>query len=379
MSAMPWPASRLSLTAALLLSGVSTAAVAQPRLAVWRATELWRVDGTDAGDGFGDVRDAVTLANGDLWILDFKDQQIRRYDSSGKPLPATGRKGAGPGELRNANGMLVQRDGTVWVNDPHNGRFTVFGADGKFVRQHPIAITGYGYRWEAWLDASTGHVMDAVTRTRGETRVAAWRRVSATGNEAGDMDVPTCGTPEFRTTSYQAETKGKGNTIGTYPFMSGGGKAPNGTGAMWCAGPGSRRVALVRIGKNDTLATTTIDVPPLAVAPVERDAAIARIVASTKQYATSDFDPARVPRTKPGIAALHVDGDGRLWVQHGARFGVQSTVYDVHDARGAHLGRVVVPFAVISYLPVRARGNDAWFPAKDADDVVSIVKMRVAR
>jgi hypothetical protein len=44
-----------------------------------------------------------------------------------------------------------------------------------------------------------------------------------------------------------------------------------------------------------------------------------------------------------------------------------------------HLARVVVPVVVSSYMPRRARGNDLWLSARDNDDVVSIVKLRITK
>ena len=275
--------------------------------------------------------------------------------------------------------MLVHRDGTVWINDPSNGRFSVYGADGKFLRQHVLPSSGYGYRWAAWLDRNGGVVMDPVGRQRDGKYVQVWRRIDDSGKDVGDAQIPGCGAAAYPTISYRAETANSGSTNGTYPFMTGGGSAPNGAGGMWCATPSSLRAVLVGIGKNDTIATTTVDVPRLTVADAERDAAIASVLERTKKYATSNFDPARVPRTKAGIAALRVDSDGRLWVQHAARYGERSTTFDVHDARGVHLGRIVVPFVVNSYLPIAARGNDVWMSVKDDDDVVSIVKLRIAK
>jgi len=367
------------LAATLLLLLCTTTAHAQPRLATWRATELWRVDGTDAGDGFGDIRDIVVLKDGSAWILDAKDQHIRRYDGNGKPLATIARKGSGPGELQKPNGMVMRGDATVWVNDQPNARLSVFGADGRFVHQYLLSITSRGYRWGAWIDRPTGHLMDPMLQSRSGKSVSVWRRITAAGQDAGIVEIPSCGAPEYTATSWQAETKGKGMLASTYPFMSGGGLAPTGEGTAWCASPRSRNVVLVRIGKNDTVSRTPLDIPPVPVGAVERDSAITRAATQARAYATTTFDAARVPRTKPGVASLHVDEDGRLWVQHGRKFGERSTTYDIHDTRGAHLGRVVVPFAVVDYLPVRARGNDAWVPAKDEDDVVSIVRMRLAR
>ena len=91
MSAVIRFALRSLAPAMLLCAAVTSTLAAQPKLATWRVTQQWRVDGTDAGDGFGDVRDFVAVPDGSLWILDFKDQHIRRYDANGKALPTISR------------------------------------------------------------------------------------------------------------------------------------------------------------------------------------------------------------------------------------------------------------------------------------------------
>ncbi len=350
---------------------------AAPR--TWRVTEEWRVDGSENGEPFGDVRDLVVTRDGAAWVLDFKDQKIRRFSAAGKPLPTAGRSGSGPGELRNANGMVLHGDGSVWVNDPSNSRLTVFGADGKYLRQHIVPITGFVYRWEGVYDSASGDVLDPALLKQNATFAFLLRRVKPSGTVGEVLPRPSCHNGGTPSAGWEAETAGKGVSRGLYPFTSGGGLALDGRGGAWCATPNSRQVALVRFGQNDTIARTTLALPPVAVSKAERDSIIALFRTRLATYATSTFDPAKVPTSKPGIEALHVDDDGRLWVQHPAAYGSVSTVFDVHDARGAHLGRVTVPYASMTGLPVRARGAAVWMAVRDADEVVSVVRFAIAR
>ncbi|MGV3709561.1 MAG: hypothetical protein ACO1Q7_12035 [Gemmatimonas sp.] len=119
---------------------------AQAALKTWKASEVWRIDGSEAGEPFQQLRDFVVLKDGQMWALDFRDQFIRRYDAAGKYMGQRGRSGSGPGEMRKANGMVLARDGKVWINDPSNARFTIFAPDGKFASQSLHPINSYGYR-----------------------------------------------------------------------------------------------------------------------------------------------------------------------------------------------------------------------------------------
>ncbi len=356
---------------------------AQRGIPVWRATPEWRIDGTESGEPFFDVRDFLAGKDGALWVLDFKDQSIRRFDANGKPIGTTGRKGSGPGELRNANGMVMRRDGNVWVNDPSNGRLTEYGVDGSFVQQHTVASRGYGYRWDAWLDRANGEFIEPFINQSVGARQSGmdWRRWSLAGAIRDTFPVPTCPGPTVQPRlSIRAETKGKGNMYASYPFATGGGSAADGNGGVWCATPASTNVVLVRIGKNDTIAQTRTTLPQIVVGKAERDEAVARIQKQIAAYATNDFDASKIPSNKSAITMLTVDDDGRLWVQHAPTFGDTTVTFDVHDKAGAHLGRVTFPKRPsIEGLPIRARGNDVWIALRDADDVVGISKYRIVR
>lgn len=299
---MPRPLDRLRTTlpfVALLAAPIVVSAQAAP--AAWRVTERWRVDGTEQGGvGFAQVRDAVTTADAALWVLDFKEQAIRRYDARGRFLGTSGRPGSGPGELRDANGLLRHGDGSVWVNDPSNGRLTVFGANGAFLRQHVLPSLGFGFRWEAWFDGARNEVVDGSTRQVGDEYRSVWRRVATDGTDRGVLAVPPCADLELRlrgTPSWKAETPNRGGSSGFYPFTTGGGFAFDGRGAVWCANAQAARASLVRLATRDTAAVTSIALPRVPVAAAEREEWVTRIRDNVSRYARHDFDPTRVART----------------------------------------------------------------------------------
>jgi hypothetical protein len=168
--------------------------------------------------------------------------------------------------------------------------------------------------------------------------------------------------------------------MGPYPFITGGGAVATARGTLWCADAGSTRVALIRIPRGDTVLTTSVDIAALPVTRAERDSVLRLLTAKLSTYAQSDFDPMRVRTSKPGIAALWVDYDGRLWVQHTRVHGATGTTFDVHTPRGAQVARVTIPGVLYheGYIPVIARGNDAWAILTDDDGVPSIARFRLA-
>lgn len=165
--------------------------------------------------------------------------------------------------------------------------------------------------------------------------------------------------------------------MSAYPFTRGGGVTGDRNGHFWCASALGTRVARLPHGKADTVARTSLDIPPVPVGREERDDAIRSVETRIAKYATSDFDRSKVPNTKPGIAELYVDNDARLWVVHTASWKRNSTTYDVFDRTGKALFRLTVPVRAATHLPVVARGNDVMIAVYDEDDVVSLARYRL--
>ena len=62
----------------------------------WTLTEELRIGSVDEGPAmFSDIRGFGVLPDGDIWVLDYKTQDIRVFDSVGKFVRVIGRPGAG--------------------------------------------------------------------------------------------------------------------------------------------------------------------------------------------------------------------------------------------------------------------------------------------
>jgi len=72
--------------------------------------------------------------DGTVYILDRKDNKVKVFDARGKFLRAFGKKGQGPGELNQPQGIIITPENEVLVVDGLNQRFAVFSLEGKFLR-----------------------------------------------------------------------------------------------------------------------------------------------------------------------------------------------------------------------------------------------------
>lgn len=81
------------------------------------------------------------LPNGEFAVFDFGSMELRAFSTSGEPRWRVGRKGAGPGEFRNAMDVEWRADGKLAVLDMANRRITTVSPAGRIVRTIPIRLS----------------------------------------------------------------------------------------------------------------------------------------------------------------------------------------------------------------------------------------------
>jgi len=115
---------------------------------------------TTPQDPIGKLRQPRGLAAdraGNLYVCDFGNNRIQKFDRNLKPLSAWGRRGREPGEFQEPCGVAVGPDGLVYVADTWNSRIQVFDSNGTYLRQwqgdffgpRGIATDGPGHIWVA--------------------------------------------------------------------------------------------------------------------------------------------------------------------------------------------------------------------------------------
>jgi hypothetical protein len=359
-----------------LLFAVTAPTPAQQR---WTLTEEIRLGSLDEGPAmFSDVRGFVVQRGGDVWVLDYKTQDIRIFDASGKFKKTVGRAGSGPGEMRTANGMLLAPDGRVWVNDPGNSRFSVFDSEGRHVANHVIPINSYGFIWDAMIDTAGVIHEPAFFPAPGSEGKRAIRRVRPTGEVLDTIPLLSCGRvrpPEERI--FQARSA-RGGRMSQIPFVSAPVSAWDPAGYLWCAMSGEYDVVRLRLGRGDTARRITRAVKPLPVSDGERDAEIERVKEMFKDYPGADLDFSRIPRVKPVLMSLHLDDRGFLWVR---RTTADTTVsaFDVFDRAGSQIASVEARFAPSRFHKPVIRGDQFYALVRDEDDVPYILRARIVR
>lgn len=331
------------------------------------------------GDGpevFGEVKGIGPLPDGRIAILDAHAQEIRIFGPDGEYLRTLGGRGAGPGELENANGLLVGPDGLIRVNDPANARLSFFHPDDGFVGSERLEISSYGYLWNAAIDAD-GRVHETAVVFRGDER---WHLVKTYDAEGVWTDTTWVAPQEEEDLDsnpalWRYETD-RGYRRAAVPFWPWDVRALDPRGFFWekAAHMNDYRIVQMTFDR-DTVMIVESGRPPLPVTPAERDSAIAAL---RERTGGQSFDWSRIPDEKPIVEHLVLDTDGRIWVRVAASDTV--TTYDIFGRDGRLQGTAVTTMD----LPLSARITDPVvvgdrFYALDTDefDVPYVVQARI--
>jgi len=375
----------VACTATVLALCLTACAERPSRKAAKGATETWtltedlRIGGDDEGPtSFSKVHSVVEAPNGNVFVLELQDQELRVFDKHGNFLRVAAQRGAGPGELEYATGMALGPDAIV-VNDPRQGRFALFDFDGRFIRHVLAASNGYGDVWRGAVD-SLGRIIDFPVRTplRGvdartgyplsEDRV----RIIHSDGRADTVAGVSCGAPApthvYRTPEGYA-------TSFTLPFTASPQTVVTARGTVWCAP--MTRYELLHAPIGQTLRTLVArDAPAIAVPPALRDS----VERSYLGWANSigklvDDGGYQLPTTYPAIQHIDADGDGRIWVRRSS--GTTLAPFDVFDAQGTLVASVRIPRKLSDQLFIA--GQHLYDIELDADDVPIVVRYRIVR
>jgi hypothetical protein len=346
----------------------------------WRLVEDLRIGGAEDGPtSFNEIRDFAVDINGRIFVHDYKTQEIRLFDRTGKFLRLVGRSGAGPGEFNEPNGIALAPDGSLWVNDYNNARFDIFKGDGTFARQMLVPGWGYGWRWGATFDHQ-GRLMEVIPirPTATTPRSSGVRRFDPKSARWDTLKLPTC----FPSKS------GAGNYSWSYRTPSGGGIisipfAPtityqvNPSGAAWCGSGTEYHIVQLELGTGRTLTDIIRPIAPVPIPAAARDSTIASLRERATKLPPGTIDLSMVPHDYPIFSAFTVDDQDQLWAFR--RSPGSSIAIDVWTRSGIQVGTLGLPPGVQVWLPKVIRGNTFYGLILDDDGVPFVVRYRVEK
>jgi hypothetical protein len=111
-----------------------------PRTQVVRLEELWRIGEDDDDVIFGAIGGMVVDRDGRVYVADMQARQISVFSPDGDFLRHLGREGEGPGEYREPRSLVLMPNGNVGVIHEQPPKIVCFRAsDGEFVEDFHLA------------------------------------------------------------------------------------------------------------------------------------------------------------------------------------------------------------------------------------------------
>ena len=346
----------------------------------WTLVEELRIgslDGTGP-DAFARLKGLVALEGGGFAVLDSQAQELRVFGPDGVHIATHGRKGQGPGEFVDANGLMLGPRGRLWVPDARNGRMSVFDPEDGFIESFPFADGNFNATWNgAMVDA--GRIYRP-WRT-GNRRLL--RIFDLTMNQVDSLPLPSDGPEdeEFDPAGQRGafyQELGGGYMAYSIPFYASEVRYIDRRGVFWSSRDGDPAYRLQRWqpGGDTTLLVETRR-PPVAVPTVERDSVIDMMRQMTSNMGVGEWDWSRVPNVRPAVEDIFESDEGNLWVRTPAADG--GVLFDVHSRDGAHLGTAGLGPGLNLFdrvAPV-VRGELAWLVVTDEFDVNYVVQARI--
>ena len=349
------------------VSSVTHSPPAEPAT-TWTLVEEMRVGTVEGGrpDSFGELKGLVLLAGGGFAVFDSQAQEIRVFGRDGSHLATHGRRGEGPGEFIDANGLMVDPRGRLWVPDSRLTRMSVFDPVAGFLESFRFISFVRGW---VWMGMMTG---DGRIVKHGNDML---RIFDGTMTQVDSVLLPSESDEEYDPNDDPSSFEG----MMAVPFYAYSTDQIGRNADMWSAEPAASHYRIVRWHPGaDTTLIVTVERPPVPVTAAERDSAIADVRESLAQFRgiTREMDWSKIPAAKPPVTSLFESADGNLWVLVPSVDGVAT--YDVLAPDGAYLGSASSPdLNPVPWLDPVVQGDMWWGIVTDELDVPYVVRARI--
>ncbi|MDW7760416.1 MAG: 6-bladed beta-propeller [Acidobacteriota bacterium] len=296
-------------------------------------------------------------AQGNVYVLDWGDVDIKVFGPDGRLLRTIGRKGQGPGEFDIPADFILSADGRIFLLSGRQRRISLLDIAGNFISS--FTVTGF----------CSGLAVDRSNRVYSSQMLAP-----DAGEIGGDFQLI-----QNRMALIRTDEKGQETTkLGEYPDVtmlrkvekSGEGLSSQSFSSResyrtsWLVGPDDR----VYLGYNKDYRLDVYDPEWNLLFRFGRD-----------------FTPIRHPHYKPDGAhpefypafsdwRKFFDEEGNLWLQQYVEKGDEEFAYDVFTPEGIYLRQVRVPRNLML-----VRGDKGYGVFRTEDEFLDVKRFRLSR
>lgn len=356
-----------------------------------------QIGGAEGNDTvtFGQIQAIAVTGDNRIFVFDQQGPSLKLVDSSGRFQRFVGRKGGGPGEFEQVNGMNALPNGGLALWDASHGRVNVYSAAGDFRYQWRVPVSGY-FSWNGLHTDREGSIVltgplgpigvfgeqgffrfDSAGTLRDTVRIPKWidstPQLTASAGTPPQVrqSMPLPFAPQLSYTWSWAGSLISGPSDPYHIYLSSAGAKP-----LKIVGPGER----------------------VTVLPAEKDDELQSLTASMRsQFPNWSWNGPDIPAYKPAYASVWTGYDGRIWVSLCSRAEAlkvpepawdstpgspppplrhyrEPNVYDVFESNGTYLGRVRLKRG---QQLMRMRGNNTWGVLTDSLGVAFVARWRV--
>ena len=79
------------------------------------------------------MTDITRDTEGNIYLLEWADRRVKKFDSEGNYISTISRKGQGPGEIGSASCIDMDASNKLYIADSGNQRISVFTSEGEFI------------------------------------------------------------------------------------------------------------------------------------------------------------------------------------------------------------------------------------------------------
>ena len=102
--------------------------------------------GVDEGEDdymFSNPADIDSDIEGNIYVLDYRDCVLKKYDPHGKFVAQIGRKGQGPGEFTNPYSMTISHQNLIYIGDTNLNKIEVLSPTGVYQKTLKVEFHYY--------------------------------------------------------------------------------------------------------------------------------------------------------------------------------------------------------------------------------------------
>jgi hypothetical protein len=330
----------------------------------------------DGPEAFGRVAGLIEDSAGRIYVADYQAGEVRVFASDGQHLYSFGGKGAGPGELSGPCCLAWAPDGSLWIRDGGNQRYSGFQVEDSsaiFLSSLTMAHADYSYFAPVTFTAD-GDLIDVGHRRKADGEQELVRFVvdsKGEVTEAGTLaraSVEALGGHTVTRTMQQGQVR-----FFFYQPFSPGDLVTHGPQGRWAHGISSAYDITLRQGDSSRQIVGTAASPRLS--SEERASAVRRMEDDAARAGVPiDQLPYGVPESKPPLQTIFFDAGGRLWVEL-SRIDGRPRIAEVWDLGGNLTRRVQWPEDITLAHPGWVSEHSALGIRRDSLGVEYVVRL----